>query len=453
MTSKDALSIGKDVKPPVMFKGEYEQWKDSILDFVDRDVNGENILLSIMEGPMVPPTVEIPDEESSDSEDGNVDRAQRTKTVPKEPSQYTEEEESRLKTDKQARSLLLQSIPNEIYIKIDNNKANVKKMWDQLQKMMMGSKVGNQMKVVNCINSYEEFKAKENESLEDTYERFVLLLNDLSKNKDETDKDLSDIPLHEVYEMLRQNEDEVEEKRSKKKKAEKTVEPIALVAGQKEKEKKEKKKKKKIILPSSDDSADSNSDSDDGENLKQAMLLLTRAFQKKFYKKPGSNSQRFGERKPEEKKKYVNDYGSEKKSEELIKCYNCRKVSHYAKDCRKPTVRNYDYYKQKMLLAKQKEAGKVLMAEDEFWLDHSKDEKEETTHKCLMGDTVKFDEFDEETSDEVLNFSENDFLTKMEAMMVELQDLQCKLKKEKSRVAKKNQKIFELNKELIGNKD
>nr|GEZ67559.1 hypothetical protein [Tanacetum cinerariifolium] len=36
-----------------------------------------------------------------------------------------------------------------------------------------------------------------------------------------------------------------------------------------------------------------------------------------------------------------------------VKCYNCKKEGHFAKDCKKAKVKDYQYYKIKMLLAKK----------------------------------------------------------------------------------------------------
>ncbi|KAI3758476.1 hypothetical protein L6452_06039 [Arctium lappa] len=241
MTSREALAIGTDTKPPVLFKGEYEQWKDRFLNFVDKHELGDFIRQSIEEGVMklvmmtrmvgtVPTQIEL---KYHELEDDNLKRA---------------------KGDKLAKSYILQGIPNEIYVKIDSYKASGKEMWDQLEKMMLGSKVGNQLKLSNCLNNYEEFKGRSGESLEGTDDRFVTLLNEPSKKKMKQIKDLNEIPLHEVYETLKQNEEEVDEILDEKRKEVKPVEDtVALVV--------KKKKKKKTI--------------------------------KKFCKKPSSNSQRY----------------------------------------------------------------------------------------------------------------------------------------------------------------
>nr|GFD36873.1 hypothetical protein [Tanacetum cinerariifolium] len=54
-----------------------------------------------------------------------------------------------------------------------------------------------------------------------------------------------------------------------------------------------------------------------------------------------------------------NDKKVEKKADEKkrdmsrVKCYNCKKEGHFAKDCKKAKVKYYEYYKTKMLLAKK----------------------------------------------------------------------------------------------------
>ena len=49
--SREALEIGSDSKPPILFRGDYSQWKARFLNFIDRQELGEEILQSRKEGP------------------------------------------------------------------------------------------------------------------------------------------------------------------------------------------------------------------------------------------------------------------------------------------------------------------------------------------------------------------------------------------------------------------
>nr|GFC72379.1 hypothetical protein [Tanacetum cinerariifolium] len=56
-----------------------------------------------------------------------------------------------------------------------------------------------------------------------------------------------------------------------------------------------------------------------------------------------------------------------------VKCYNCKKEGHFAKDCKKVKVEDYEYYKTKMLLAKKDKEEQVLLAEDQACMESSSD--------------------------------------------------------------------------------
>nr|GEV93702.1 hypothetical protein [Tanacetum cinerariifolium] len=74
----------------------------------------------------------------------------------------------------------------------------------------------------------------------------------------------------------------------------------------------------------------------------------------------------------------MDDKKVEKKDDEKkqdmskVKCYNCKKEGHFATDCKKVKVKDYEYYKTKILLAKKDKDEQVLLAEDQAWMESSK---------------------------------------------------------------------------------
>nr|GEX58716.1 hypothetical protein [Tanacetum cinerariifolium] len=52
-------------------------------------------------------------------------------------------------------------------------------------------------------------------------------------------------------------------------------------------------------------------------------------------------------------------------------------IRHFAKDCKKAKVKDYNYYKTKMLLAKKDSDEQVLLAKDQAWMESSSDSDQE----------------------------------------------------------------------------
>nr|GEW53850.1 hypothetical protein [Tanacetum cinerariifolium] len=67
-----------------------------------------------------------------------------------------------------------------------------------------------------------------------------------------------------------------------------------------------------------------------------------------------------------------------------VKCYNYKKEGHFAKDCKKAKVKDYEYYKTKMLLAKKDKDEQVLLAEDQAWMESSSDSDQEINANMIF---------------------------------------------------------------------
>nr|GEU76275.1 hypothetical protein [Tanacetum cinerariifolium] len=251
--------------------------------------------------------------------------AQNAPPTLKDRKFWTAKDKKSRKIDRLARSLLIQGLPNDIYSLIDSNKT-AKDLWDALERQMRGSEYDEQDRKAAILYEYETFKATEGEQLLDTCLRY-----------------------------LQQNQGDVNDALGYKKKAVViTSDPLALVA---EKTKVSKQKEKVVVSSDSEGSG-----ADDFSELKKITALLAKAFnRRKFYSKPTNNNLRTSS---SDDKKVKKKDDEKKRDISKVKCYNCKKEGHFAKDYKKAKVKDYNYYKTKMLLAKKDSDEQVLLAED-----------------------------------------------------------------------------------------
>nr|GEX22973.1 hypothetical protein [Tanacetum cinerariifolium] len=149
------------------------------------------------------------------------------------------------------------------------------------ERQMHGSKYGEKDRKAAIFYEYETFKATEGEQLLDTYLHYLQYGTLMRQTKN-----LMDINIDALYNILKQNEGDVNDALGYKKKAVLvTLDPLALVA---EKIKVTKRKEKVEVQSESEES-----DDEDISDLKKITALLAKAFnRKKYYAKPTNNNLR-----------------------------------------------------------------------------------------------------------------------------------------------------------------
>nr|GEX17138.1 hypothetical protein [Tanacetum cinerariifolium] len=331
--SRDKIMVGSTMRIPLLYRGECSHWHERFMNYLEEQTDGEAMINSIQNGDQPFPVI-----------------AQVNKTT--------------------------------------------KDLWDALERHMCGSEYGEQDRKAAILYEYETFKAIEGEQLLDTYLRYLQIINDLKKcgyKKDNCElnnkflnnlqqewkqydtlmrqtKNLMDINIDALYIILKQNKGDVNDAlRYKKKAVVVHSDLLALVA------------EKKI-------------------ELKKITTLLAKAFnRRKFYSKPTNNNLRTSSTSQSANKKQefvktdnkkVDKKDDDKKRDMSgVKCYNCKKEGHFAKDCKK--VKDYEYYKTKMLLAKKDKDEQVLLAEDQAWMESSSDSYQEINANMVFMAQIK----------------------------------------------------------------
>ncbi|GKD19617.1 hypothetical protein Tco_1208775, partial [Tanacetum coccineum] len=166
--SRDVITVGSTMRIPLLYRGEYSQWRERFMNYLEEQTDGEAMINSIQNGDHPLPVV------AQVSLAGTAPNAPPTL---KDPKFWTAEEKKTQKIDRLARSLLIQGLPNDIYSLIDSNNT-AKDLWDALERQMRGSEYGEQDRKAAILYEYETFKATEGEQLLDFFYTYLRDVND-----------------------------------------------------------------------------------------------------------------------------------------------------------------------------------------------------------------------------------------------------------------------------------
>nr|GEV85487.1 hypothetical protein [Tanacetum cinerariifolium] len=277
-------------------------------------------------------------------------------------------------------------------------------------------------KKAKLYNEWERFTSNEGESIESYYHRFLKLMNDLKRNKhfskkiDSNLKFLNNLQpewsrhvtivhqtknLHtadytQLYDFLKYNQKEVDELKAER--LAKTQDPLALMANS--------NNPYAFLAPHQDQSSFNQNylqqpmpNSEDITNpttaMNMALALMAKAF-KLNYSTPTNNNQRISSnlRNRQIAQPGMNmgqdrqmQMGGAGQNGNQIRCYNCRGVGHYARNCTvRPRRRDAAYLQTQLLIAQKEEAGIQLQAKeyDLMVAAANLDEIEEVNANCIL---------------------------------------------------------------------
>ncbi|GJW01334.1 retrovirus-related pol polyprotein from transposon TNT 1-94 [Tanacetum coccineum] len=236
-------------------------------------------------------------------------------------------------------------------------------------------------------------------------------------------KNLMDINIDALYNILNQNQGDVNDVMGYKKKAfVVTLDPLALVA----KKTKVSKRREKVVVEDESEG----SDDEDISDLKKITALLAKAFnRKKYYVKTTNNNLRtssassLANKKLEyvklEEKKEDKKADEKKRDMSKVKYYNCKKEGHFVKDCKKE--------------------------KDQAWMESSNDlDQEINENMFFMAKMEKVLSNSEESSS-----SAEETIAEMSRQLVEMNNNILRLQE---KILEKQTKISELE-ECVRNKD
>nr|GEY68112.1 hypothetical protein [Tanacetum cinerariifolium] len=410
-TQQDIYAAGSESRPPMLNKENYVPWSSRLLQYAKSRPNGKLIHNSILNGPYVRKMIHEP-------ADANRDITITETFHLQTDDELSDKELKQIKADDQAIQTILLGLPKDIYAAVDSCET-AQEIWLRVQQMMKGSDIGIQEKKAKLFNEWERFTSNEGESIESYYHHFLKFLNDLKRNKHFLEKIASNLKflnnlqpewirhvtivhqtkdLHtadytQLYDFLKYNQKEVDELKAKR--FTKTQDPLALMANSSNPYafpaphqdqspfnqnylQQPMPNSKYITYPTTTmNMALALMIAQPGMNMGQDRQIQMvggnggNQFRQYAGQNAGNltgyndvigNQNQIGNGNLVAARAEGNEVGQ---NANQIRCYNCRGVGHYARNCTvRPRRRDAAYLQTQLLIAQKEEAGIQLQAEE-----------------------------------------------------------------------------------------
>nr|GEW87287.1 putative ribonuclease H-like domain-containing protein [Tanacetum cinerariifolium] len=152
--SRDVITVGSTMRISLLYRGEYSQWRERFMDYLEEQMHSEAMINSIQNDNQPLPVI---------AQVSLAGTAQNAPPTLKDLKFWTAEEKKTQKIDRLAISLLIQGILNDIYSLIDSNET-AKDLWDALERQMRGFEYAKQDRKAAILYEYETFKATEGDA-------------------------------------------------------------------------------------------------------------------------------------------------------------------------------------------------------------------------------------------------------------------------------------------------